>query len=75
MVRADAAATVVPVRLVQDVRTRETPCPPLPLRRSAERAGKSAAMIEVVLRNGRVLRVSETIAPEASRRPVSALDG
>jgi transposase len=75
LVRADAAATLVPVRIVEDAPPKETPRQPMPSRRSAERPGKSAAMVEVVLRNGRVLRVSEAIAPEVLGRLAAALDG
>lgn len=69
VVRADAAATLVPVRIVDDAPPKQTP------RRSAERAGKAAAAVEVVLSNGRVLRVSEAIAPEVLGRLAAALDG
>lgn len=61
VVCADAAATLVPVRHVKDVLPGGDAPPPMPLRRSAERAGKSAATVEVVLSNGRVLRVSEAL--------------
>lgn len=73
VVRVDAAATLVPVRIVQDA-TKATPRPPVPSRRSAERAGK-AAVVEVVLSNGRMLRVSEAIAPDVLGRLAAALDG
>jgi transposase len=68
VVHADAAATLVPVRIVEDAPPKKT------LRQPAERAGKAAA-VEVVLRNGRVLRVSEAIAPEVLGRLAAALDG
>jgi transposase len=74
-VRADAAATLVPVRIVEDAPPKETPRPPPSSRGSAERAGKSAATVEVVLSNGRVLRVSEAIRPEVLGRLAAALDG
>jgi transposase len=74
VVRADAAATLVPVRIVGDGPPKETPRPPVPSRRSAKRADKSAAVVEVVLSNGRVLRVSEAIAPEVLGRLAAALD-
>ena len=67
VVRADARTTLVPVRIVEEARPEETP------RRLAERPTKPATM-ELVLRNGRVLRVSEAIAPEALRRLAAALD-
>jgi transposase len=69
VVRADAAATLVPVRIVQDALPKKAP------RRSAERMSKVAAAVEVVLSNGRVLRVSEAIAPEVLGRLAAALDG
>lgn len=39
-----------------------------------EIAGRSFALVEVVLRSGRLLRVSESIEPSALRRLVEALD-
>ena len=69
VVRADAAATLMPVRIVQDALPKKAP------RRSAERISKAAAAVEVVLSNGRVLRVSEAIAPEVLGRLAAALDG
>ena len=75
VVRADTAPALVPVRIVEDALPKETLRPPMPSRRSAERPGKSAAMVEVVLSNGRVLRVSEAIAPEVLGRLAAALDG
>ncbi|WP_371819201.1 IS66-like element accessory protein TnpA [Roseococcus sp. SDR] len=74
VVRADAAATLVPVRVVEEAQTKETPRPAVAPRRSAERTGKAVAAVEVVLSNGRVLRVSETIAPEVLGRLAAALD-
>jgi transposase len=75
VVHADAAPALVPVRIVEDAPPKETPRTAVPSRRSAERAGKAAATIEVVLSNGRVLRVSEAIAPEVLGRLAAALDG
>ncbi|MGG5824044.1 IS66-like element accessory protein TnpA, partial [Falsiroseomonas sp. HW251] len=69
VMRADAAATLVPVRIVEEAPPKKT------LRRSAERTAKAAAAVEVVLSNGRMLRVSEAIAPEVLGRLVAALDG
>ena len=68
VVRADASATLVPVRVVEEAQPKKM------LRRSAERVGKSAATVEVVLSNGRMLRVSEAIAPEVLGRLAAALD-
>jgi len=75
VVRADAAPALVPVRIVEEAPPKEASRPPPASRGSAERAGKSAAVVEVVLRNGRVLRVSETIVPEVLGRLAAALDG
>ena len=75
VVRADTATTLVPIRIVEDAPRTESACPPVPARRSAERAGKSATFVEVVLPNGRMLRVSEAIAPEVLGRLAAALDG
>lgn len=74
VVRADASATLVPVRIVESAPSKETPRPAVASRRSAERAGKAAA-VEVVLSNGRMLRVAEAIAPEVLGRLAAALDG
>ena len=74
VVRADAAPALVPVRIVEDAPPKETPHQPMPSRRSAERPGKSATMVEVVLSNGRMLRVSEAIRPEVLGRLAAALD-
>jgi transposase len=75
VVRADAAPALVPVRIVVDAPPKETLRPPMPSRRPAERPGKSAAVVEVLLSNGRALRVSEAIAPEVLGRLAAALDG
>ena len=37
--------------------------------------GRRASLVEVMLRNGRVIKVDETIDPEALARLVAALDG
>jgi len=52
MVRMQAPAALVPVRVVEDGPPKQGP----PSRGPAERPGKSAATIEVVLTNGSVLR-------------------
>jgi transposase len=75
VVRVGTATTLVPIRIVEDAPRKESACPPVPARRSAERAGKSATLVEVVLPNGRMLRVSEAIAPEVLGRLAAALDG
>jgi transposase len=71
VVRADAAATLVPVRVVED----PLPGPQAPASPRPERPARSGVPIELVLRNGRVLRVSEAIAPEVLGRLAAALDG
>lgn len=74
VVRAEAAPALVPVRVVEDAPPQQVPRPQLSSRGSVERPGKAAALIEVVLRNGRVLRVSEAIRPEVLGRLAAALD-
>jgi transposase len=60
----------VPVRVVEDPPHRpQAPASPRP-----ERPARSGATIELVLRSGRVLRVSEAIAPEVLGRLAAALD-
>lgn len=61
--------TLVPVRVVED------PRPQAPVLPRPERPARSGATIELVLRNGRVLRVSEAIVPEVLGRLAGALDG
>ena len=74
VVRAHVAPGLVPVCVVEDAPRKEAPRRPQPSRGSAERPGKSATMVEVVLRNGRVLWVSEAIRPEVLGRLAAALD-
>jgi transposase len=57
----------VPVRLVEDP-------PHRPQASASSRPGRSGTTIELVLRNGRVLRVSEAIVPEVLGRLAAALD-
>lgn len=66
VVRADAAGTLVPVRIVEDAPTKADPPEPL---------SKAAPTVEVVLANGRILRVSESIRPDVLGRLAAALDG
>ena len=64
----EAPPTLVPVRVVDNP-------PPLPQASSRpERLTRSGATVEVVLSNGRVLRVSEAIVPEVLGRLAAALD-
>ncbi len=74
VVRADTAPALVHVCVVDDVPSMQTPRPPSPSHGSVERLGKTASTIEVVLTNGRVLRVSEAIRPDVLGRLASALD-
>jgi transposase len=62
--------TLVPVRVEDPPPRPQAPASPRP-----ERPARSGATMELVLRNGRVLRVSETIAPEVLGRLATALDG
>lgn len=67
---ADAPSTLVPVRLVEDP-------PPRPQAAASARPewpARSGATVELVLRNGRVLRVGEAIRPEVLGRLAAALD-
>jgi transposase len=75
VVRAEAAPALVPVRIVEDTPPKEPPRPPRVSRVPGERASKAAAAVEVVLSNGRLLRVSEAIRPEVLGRLAAALDG
>ncbi len=67
----EVATTLVPVRVVEDPQAR----PQAPGSSRPERPARSGATIELVLRNGRVLRVSEAILPEVLGRLAAALDG
>lgn len=71
VVRAETAPALVSVRIVEDASSR---------RQSAassrpERPARPGTTIEVMLPNGRVLRVSETIRPDVLGRLAAALDG
>ena len=74
--RAPAPArNFAPVRVIEDGSVRgSTALPMAPPARSAGRARPPVPIIELVLRNGRVLRVAETIAPDALGRLAAALD-
>ncbi len=67
----EAPPTLVPVRVVED----QAPRPQAATSSGLERPARSGATIELVLRNGRVLRVSEAIAPGVLGRLATALDG
>ena len=67
---SEVPPNLVPVRVVEDPPLRpQTSASPRP-----ERPARSGAMIELVLSNGRVLRVSEAIRPEVLGRLAAALD-
>lgn len=74
VVRAEAAAGLVPVRVVADASLREALRPSPPSRDPGGRPGKSAATVEVVLSNGRVLRVCAAIGPAVLGRLAAALE-
>ena len=61
--------SLMPVRVVEEPPPRQPPPSP-----RLERPTRSGATIELVLRNDRVLRVSEAIAPEVLGRLAAALD-
>lgn len=67
----EVAPTLVPVRVVED----PPPRPQALASSHPERPAWSGATIELVLRNGRMLRVSEAIVPEVLGRLAAALDG
>jgi transposase len=70
LVRAEPETPVlVPVRVVD-----EGPASKPPSARQ-DRPSRPGATVEVVLRNGRVLRVAEAIGPEVLARLAAALDG
>ncbi len=65
----EAPPTLVPVRVVED------PLRPHPTASARpERPVRSVTTVEVVLRNGRMLRVSEAIPPQVLGRLAVALD-
>ena len=65
----EAPPTLAPVRVV------DHPRPPPSVSSRPERPVRSGATIELVLRNGRVLRAAEPIAPEVLGRPAAVLIG
>ena len=74
VVHAEAAAALVPVHVVADAPAKQLPGPASRLRGRVDRPVKAEARVEVVLRNGRVLRVSEAIGPEVLGRLAAALE-
>lgn len=73
VVRTEATPAVLPVRVVEDA-PKTLPRPQSPARAFVAQRGKAATMIEVVLSNGRVLRVSEAIRTEVLGRLAAALE-
>lgn len=73
VMRAEADAPLVAVRVVDAAAQPEEERPPVQPTSSSLRSSK-AAVVEVVLRNGRLMRVSETIRPEVLTRLVAALE-
>jgi transposase len=70
LVRAEPEApALVPVRVFDEVPTSKPPSP------RQDRPSRPGATVEVVLRNGRELRVAEAIEPEVLARLAAALDG
>ena len=74
VVRADAAATLVPVRVVEEAPVPRAATGVAPSRGRAAQPCKAAPTIEIVLSNGRVLRAAEAIRPEVLARLAAALD-
>jgi len=68
MVRTQAPAALVPVRVVEDGPPKQAP----PSR--TERPGTATATIEVVLTNGHTVKFCATIGPEVLGRLAAALD-
>lgn len=75
VVHAQNVAGLVPVRVVEELPRKAAPRPQEPSRKSAERPNRVAEMIEVVLNNGRMLRVRETIPPRRLGQLAAALEG
>jgi transposase len=69
LAKSEVPPSLVPVRLVED-----PPRPQAGTSSRPERPARSIATIELVLRNGRMLRVSEAIGPEVLGRLPAALD-
>ena len=75
VVRAEAAPALVPVRVMENEPPSQQAGQPPPVCAPVERPARANTTIELVLRNGRVLRVPETIRPEALGQLAAALDG
>ena len=68
------AAGFAPMRLIEEAPASSAMSHPASRRPAARHRG-AVPIIELALRNGRVLRVAETIAPDALARLAAALDG
>jgi transposase len=80
--RAPEATAFVPVQISADPRpspepsTNHSPIPPTSSRPPASpMRGRRAAMVEVVLTNGRIVKIDETIDPDALARLLAVIDG
>lgn len=70
------AASFVPVHLVESAPSADVvPPTAMPSQPPGPPVERQAALVEVVLTNGRVLRVGEDIAPATLRRLANVLDG
>ena len=75
------APAFVPVRVeppsmaAPTVREPQAPAPTPETRASTPQRGRRPAMIEIVLINGRIVKVDETIDPDALARLLTVLDG
>jgi transposase len=74
VVRADAAPSLVPVRVMGEAPSPRAATGVAPPRVRATQPCQAAPMIEVVLSNGRVLRAAEAIRSEVLARLAAALD-
>jgi transposase len=81
---APEAASFVPVQIGAETRASPpmppcdppaSPATPTPALASSIRRGRRPAMVEVVLSNGRIVRVDECIDPDAFGRLLTVLDG
>lgn len=68
-------ASFAPVRVIENALAAPAAISPSRSARPAVRPRAPVPIVELVLRNGRVLRVAETMAPDALGRMATALDG
>lgn len=64
-----------PVRVIENASAAPAAISPSRSPRPAVRQRAPVPIVELVLRNGRVLRIAETMAPDALGRMAAALDG